>query len=165
MMVQVGYLTHQITLTVAVLGIGGASAVVSVAAIAALCGRLLLVQFADRVDQRLITCGVLLLAATALATLASRTDPIVVVIANAVFGLTVGNVTTLSAIIVRREFGSSSFGPVFGMASCGIQLVAAFGPGFYGVLHDAFDSYSQPLLFAAALDVAAAVSIVVCRRK
>jgi MFS family permease len=163
MMVQVGYLTHQVTLTAPVLGVAGASAVVSVAAVAALCGRLLLVQFADRISQRMTACGVLILAAVALTILALRTDPVVVVLANAVFGLTVGNVTTLSAIIVRREFGSASFGPVFGMASCGIQLVAALGPGFYGVLHDAFGSYSQPLLLAAALDVTAAASIVVCR--
>jgi MFS family permease len=164
MMVQIGYLTHQVTLTVPVLGVAGASVAVSVAAVAALCGRLLLVQFADRVNQRMVAFGVLLLAAAALTVLALRNDPIVVVLANAVFGLTVGNVTTLSAIIVRREFGPASFGPVFGMASCGIQLVAALGPGFYGVLHDAFGSYSQPLLLAAVLDVVAAASIMACRR-
>jgi MFS family permease len=165
MMVQVGYLTHQVTLTVPVLGIGGASAVVSLAAVAALCGRLLLVQFADRINQRMVACGVLILAAAALTILGLRTDPIAVVFANAVFGLTVGNVTTLSAIIVRREFGPASFGSVFGMASCGIQLLAALGPSFYGVLHDRFGSYSQPLLLAAVLDLAAAASIVICRRK
>lgn len=165
MMVQIGYLTHQVTLAAPVLGTAGASAVVSVAAVAALCGRLLLVQFADRVNQRMTACCVLLLAAAALSVLAWRSDPVVVVLANAVFGLTVGNVTTLSAIIVRREFGPASFGPVFGMASCGIQLVAALGPGFYGILHDAFGSYSPPLLLAAVLDVAAAASIMACWRK
>ncbi|MGQ0683347.1 MFS transporter [Bradyrhizobium sp.] len=164
MMVQIGYLTHQVTLTVPILGVSGASAVVSLAAVAALCGRLLLVQFADRMNQRMIACAVLLLAAAALTVLALRSEPVVVVLANAVFGLTVGNVTTLSAIIVRREFGPASFGPVFGLASCGIQLVAALGPGLYGTLRDAFGSYSQPLLVAAVLDVTAAVLIMVCRR-
>jgi cyanate permease len=82
--------------------------------------------------------------------------------ANAVFGLTVGNVTTLSAIIVRREFGPASFGSVFGVVACGIQLVAALGPGFYGILHDAYGSYSPPLLVAAVFDVLAAASVVLC---
>jgi MFS family permease len=162
MMVQIGYLTHQMTLTAPVLGTGGASAVVSAAAVAALSGRLLLVQFADGVNQRMTACGVLLLAATALTVLALCMDPVAIILANVVFGLTVGNVTTLSAIIVRREFGAASFGPVFGMASCGIQLVAALGPSFYGILHDAFGSYGPPLLLAAVLDVVAAASIVAC---
>jgi cyanate permease len=75
-------------------------------------------------------------------------------------GLTVGNVTTLQPIIVRREFGAASFGAVFGVASCGIQLVTALGPGFYGVLHDVCRGYRVPLLLAAALDVVAAITIV-----
>jgi hypothetical protein len=114
--------------------------------------------FADRVNQRMTACGVLLLAAAALSVLAWRRDPVVIVLANAVFGLTVGNVTTLSAIIVRREFGPASFS-IFGMASCGIQLVAALGPSFCGILHDAFGSYSPSLLLAAVLDITAAASI------
>ena len=102
------------------------------------------------------------MAAGTLAVLALKLEPLVFVGANAVFGLTVGNVTTLSAIIVRREFGPASFGPVFGVAACGIQLVAALGPGFYGVLHDIFGSYSPSLLAAALFDVLAAASIALC---
>jgi cyanate permease len=71
--------------------------------------------------------------------------------------LTVGNVTTLSPIIVRREFGAREFGTIFGVASCGIQLVTALGPSFYGVLHDVFGSYGPTLMIAAVLDVAAAM--------
>ena len=53
-----------------------------------------------------------------------------------VFGLTMSNVTILSAIIVRREFGAASFGPVFGFASSIIQVATALGPSFYGVLRE-----------------------------
>jgi hypothetical protein len=42
-----------------------------------------------------------------------------------------GNVTTLSPIIVRREFGAQAFGLVFGVTSCGTQLATALGPSFY----------------------------------
>jgi len=77
----------------------------------------------------------------------------------------VGNVTTLSPIIVRREFGAAAFGPVFGVASCVIQLVTALGPGFYGLLHDASGSYREPLLVAAMMDIIAAIVILRGRQK
>jgi cyanate permease len=76
----------------------------------------------------------------------------------------VGNVTTLSPIIVRREFGAAAFGPIFGVASCAIQLVTALGPGFYGLLRDTSGSYREPLLVAATLDVIAAIAILRGRR-
>jgi cyanate permease len=85
--------------------------------------------------------------------------------ASIVFGLTVGNVTTLSPIIVRREFGAQAFGLVFGVASCGIQLATALGPSFYRLLHDAFGSYNPALIGAAGLDVAAATVAIAGHRK
>jgi hypothetical protein len=72
---------------------------------------------------------------------------------------------TLSPIIVRREFGAVSFGPVFGVASCAIQLVTALGPGLYGILHDSFGSYREPLLLAAMMDIIAAFVILRGRQK
>lgn len=165
MMVQIGFLTHQIALTAPSLGTAGASATVAATALAALLGRLMLVRFADQVDARATACAVLLLAAAALGALALFPVPAVLVGASAVYGLTVGNVTTLSPIIVRREFGAASFGVIFGAASAGIQLAAAMGPGFYGVLHDASGGYALPLLIAAALDVLAAALVVLGGRR
>jgi cyanate permease len=106
-----------------------------------------------------------MIAAGSLAAMGLFPIPQVLVGASIVFGLTVGNVTTLSPIIVRREFGAPAFGLVFGAASCGIQLATALGPGLYGLLHDAFGSYSPALAGAAALDVAAAVVAITGRRK
>ena len=60
---------------------------------------------------------------------------------SVLMGMTIGNVTTLAPIIVRREFGAASFGAVYGIASCVIQLATALGPSFYGLLHDAFGGY------------------------
>jgi predicted MFS family arabinose efflux permease len=138
---------------------------VSATAIAALFGRLALVRFADRIDARMTAMVALLLAAAALSALALFPTPAILIGASMVFGLTVENVTTLQPIIVRREFGAASFGAVFGVASCVIQLVTALGPGFYGVLHDACGGYRVPLLLATALDVMAAVVVIVSRRQ
>ncbi len=164
MMVQVGFLTHQVTLIAQSLSTSTVSATVSATAVAALLGRLGLARVADQIDQRM-TAAAVLLAAITLSMLALFPAPAVLIGASVVFGLTVGNVTTLSPIILRREFGAVSFGAVFGVASCGIQLATALGPSFYGLLHDAFGGYRPPLLLAAMLDVFAASIVIIPRRK
>ncbi len=164
MMVQVGFLTSQVTLIAPKLGIADTAATVSATAGAALLGRLALAGFADRIDLRRTAGVALALAATALGLLGLAPPPTVVVGACVIFGLTAGNVTTLAPLIVRREFGAGAFGRVFGVASCGIQLGLAMGPTFYGSLHDAFGSYRAPLVTAAALDIVAAGIVVSGRR-
>jgi MFS family permease len=159
MMVQVGFVTHQVTLLSPILGPWETSATVSATAVAALVSRLLLSRFADQIDARVTTAAVLLCAAVAFCLFALFPVPLVLVVASLLFGVTIGNVTTLSPIIVRREFGAPSFGAVFGVASCAIQLATALGPSFYGLLHDAYGGYKVPLLLAAAMDVAASVVI------
>jgi MFS family permease len=164
MSVQIGLLTHQVTLLAQSLPTNAVAATISATAIAALVGRLGLAKFADRLDARATSSVVLMLAATSFFALAAIDNPVVLIGANILFGLTVGNVTTLSPIIVRREFGAAAFGPVFGVASCAIQLVTALGPGLYGLLHDASGSYREPLLIAATMDIIAAVVILRGRR-
>lgn len=160
LMIQIGFLTHHVSLVAPLLGAGGASATVAATAVTAFLGRLALARFADRIDVRLTTGAMLVLAAAALTALALFPVPAVLVGASMVYGLTVGNVTTLSPIIVRREFGAASFGAIYGAAATVIQLASAMGPGFYGLLRDAFGSYGPPLLIAAGLDLIAAVVIV-----
>lgn len=155
MMVQVGFVTHQVTLLSPALGAAGTSATVSATAITALLSRLMLARFADQVGARAIAAVMLAIAACALAAMALWPAPAMLVAGSVAMGLTIGNVTTLAPIIVRREFGAASFGAVYGIASCVIQLATALGPSFYGLLHDAFDGYRLPLLLAAAADVVA----------
>ena len=121
----------------------------------------MLARFADQINQRATTAAVLALAVATLTALALVPVPAVFVGGSVLFGLTVGNVTTLSPIIVRREFGAVSFSAIFGIASSGIQLVTALGPSFYGLLHDAFGGYRVPLLLAAALDILASTTILI----
>jgi MFS family permease len=165
MMVQVGFVTHQVTLLLPALGAAGTSATVSATAIAALSSRLLLARFADQMSARATAAVMILLAACALAAMGLWPAPAMLVAGSVAMGLTIGNVTTLSPIIVRREFGAVSFGAVFGIASCVIQLATALGPSFYGLLHDAFDGYRVPLLLAAAVDVVAALIVLAGRAK
>jgi len=156
MMMQVGFITHQVTLLSPSLGAAGTSLTVSATAVTALLGRLMLARFADQVSARLTASVMMVIAAGALAIQALFPVPAVLVVGSVLMGLTIGNVTTLAPIIVRREFGAASFGALYGVASCVIQLGMGLGPGFYGLLHDAFGGYRVPLLLAAAADLVAA---------
>lgn len=156
MFVQVGFLTHQVALLSSMLSPALVSATASATAVTALFGRLCLARYVDRVDQRALSAAVLVIAAMMLGLLALFPMQAVLIAGCLVLGLTVGNVSILSAIIVRREFGAASFGVVFGFASSVIQFSTALGPGFYGILREASSSYELPLLIAAVLDLVAA---------
>ena len=82
-----------------------------------------------------------------------------------VYGFCLGQITTLSPIIVRREFGASSFGTVYGVAGTVIQLSSAFGPALYGVARDLLGSYPPVLLIAAGLELAALAVVLAGRRR
>lgn len=160
LLVQIGFITHHVALVAPVAGTTGASAAVSAAAITAFLGRIGLARYSDQIDVRAMVGAVLLVAAGALCTMALMPIPIVLFGASAVFGLTIGNVTTLSPIVVRREFGAAAFGAIYGMAGTGIGLISALGPSFYGLLHDFSGGYRLPLLLAAMIDVLAAAVMI-----
>ena len=82
-----------------------------------------------------------------------------------VYGFCLGQITTLSPIIVRREFGAASFGTVYGVAGTIIQLSSAFGPALYGVARDLLGSYPPVLLIAAGFELAALAVILAGGRR
>ena len=165
MMVQVGFVTHQVSLLSPALGAAGTSIAVSVTAIAALLSRLVLARVADQMSARTTAAVMMMVAAGALAAMAVWPMPAMLVVGSMLMGMTIGNVTTLAPIIVRREFGAAAFGAVYGIASCVIQLATALGPSFYGLLHDAFGDYRVPLLLAATVDIGAALVVLAGRVK
>ncbi len=158
LLVQVGFLSHHVPIAIPVLGVDGASAVVFAAGVASLIGRLLLARYADHLDIRTVGTCVLLIAAGSLLGMALLPMNWAFVLFSIAYGLTCGNVTTLSPIIVRREFGAASFGMVYGFVAAFIQLTMAFGPTLYGVIRDMFGSYVPVLLMCAALNLVAASS-------
>jgi cyanate permease len=76
-----------------------------------------------------------------------------------VFGLSAGNLLTLPSLVIQREFDAASFGMLVGLSWAISQFTYAFGPGLLGVMRDWSGGYTVPLLTCAALDLAAAVLI------
>jgi MFS family permease len=162
---QVGFFTHQVTLAEPVLGATGAGWLVGVTGLAGLLGRLLLAWVADRIELRGYAAAILATQAVALVLIALVPGAPVLVGMTFVYGFCLGQITTLSPIIVRREFGAASFGTVYGVAGTVIQLSSAFGPALYGVARDLLGSYPPVLAIAAGLELAALAVVLAGRRR
>jgi MFS family permease len=160
LMAQVGFLVHQIALLEPAIGRTAAGISVAVLTVAAVIGRLALGAFNLRLDLRWVTALLLLSQAAALFAMMQTTNVAHLLIACAVFGLSAGNLISLPALIVQREFDAASFGLLIGLSTAIGQFTYAFGPGLLGVVRDATGSYVAPLALCIALEIAAAGMIV-----
>jgi cyanate permease len=88
-------------------------------------------------------------------------NEILLISACALFGFSVGNLITLPSLIVQREFDPRSFGVLVSLITAINQVTYAFGPGVVGLLRDASGSYSLPFYGCIALELIAAVLVMV----
>ena len=162
---QVGFFTHQVKLAEPILGATGAGWLVGATGLAGLLGRLLLAWLADRIELRPYAAAIFATQALALVLIVIVPGAPVLVAMTFVYGFCLGQITTLSPIIVRREFGAASFGAVYSVAGTVIQLSSAFGPALYGVARDLLGSYPPVLGIAAGFELAALVVVLAGRRR
>jgi len=162
---QVGFIVHLISFLDPVIGRERAAAAVSLLTLMAVVGRVLFSTVIDRLNQRLASALSFLSQATALAIIINSRNEALVFFACALFGFSVGNLITLPALIVQREFAARSFGVLVSLITAATQVTYAFGPGIVGWLRDLSGSYAVPFYVCMALQVAAAVLIMVRGRK
>jgi predicted MFS family arabinose efflux permease len=162
---QVGFLVHQIAALEPLLGRGGVGLSVATLTVAAISGRFVLGAFAARLDMRLTTAISLLSQAAALLVITLTTAPVALFVACALFGLTAGNLLTLPALVIQREFEAASFGMLVGLSWAISQFTYAFGPGALGILRDLTGGYGMPLALCIALEIAAAALIMLRPRQ
>src|SRR5207244_4202721 len=85
--------------------------------------------------------GFLVRQAAALFAMTQTTNAAALFIACAIFGLSAGNLVSLPALIIQREFEATSFGMVVGLSTAIGQFTYAFGPGLLGAVRDATGGY------------------------
>jgi MFS family permease len=156
---QVGFLVHQIAILEPALGRAQAGFAVAALTVMAITGRFAFGAFAARFDMRRFAAWSVASQAAALLALTATGNPIVLIAACMLFGLSAGNLMTLPATIIQREFDAASFGVLIGLSWAISQFTYAFGPGVLGVVRDATGGYTAPLFICAALDLAAAALI------
>ena len=160
LMAQVGFIVHQVAFLLPRLGNSGTGLAVAATTVAALLGRVGLGFVIDRLPQRRVTA--IALASQALALLAMimwPEQPPVLYAGSILFGLSVGNLITLPALIVQREFAARSFGLVIGLSTAIAQMTYAFGPTLIAAVHDAAGGYGAALAVCIALEIVAAAIV------
>lgn len=158
---QAGFLVHQVAILLPRLGPAETSFALILGSSAAVSGRFTLGFFVDRLNQRLLTAVSVLSQAVALGAIIVWPDvPTVLYVAVAVFGISVGNLITLPALIVQREFATQSFALVVSLSTAVGQFVYAFAPAMLGIVHDLFGGYGPALGLCIALQVMAAATVI-----
>jgi len=159
LMVQIGFLSQQVKLLQLHVSPNVSALIVLTSGTLAFLARVVLAQVADRVQIRQVAALVLTLSGLGLLVTGTGESLVTIIAGFLLFGLNVGNLTTIPALIVRREFGATSFGKVFGLTGTCMQLSSSLGPAFFGLLYDLNNSYTLPLLLASTAMFAAAVLI------
>jgi predicted MFS family arabinose efflux permease len=161
---QVGFIVHLISFLDPVIGREHAAVAVALLTAMAVLGRVLFSTVIDRLNQRLAAAISFVSQAIALAVIINLQDDIAFMAACALFGFSVGNLITLPALIVQREFDPRSFGVLVSLITAINQITYAFGPGVIGLLRDASGSYTLPFYGCIGLELTAAVLIMVWGR-
>jgi predicted MFS family arabinose efflux permease len=162
---QVGFLVHQIPALDPIMGRQQAALSVAALTVAAITGRFGLGAYANHLDIRRFASWSMASQAGALLAMVATNNTTALIVACVVFGLSAGNLLTLPALIIQREFEAAAFATLIALSWAIIQFTYSFGPGLLGVVRDATGSYTTPFVICAALDVVAAALILVRPRK
>lgn len=156
---QVGVLTHLIALVTPALGAGGAARAAGTTAAAALLGRLATGVVIDRLNPRRVTATTLVVQIGGLALLGSRSSATAAYAGCVLFGLGVGNLTTLPSLVLGAEWPRERFSKLVSLVVGINQLTFAFGPSLVGVIRDWTGGYGPALAACATLQALAAMLI------
>jgi MFS family permease len=158
---QVGFIVHLISFLDPVIGRASATTAIALLTAMAVIGRVLFSTVIDRLNQRLASALSFISQAVALLVLINFRNEAALIAACGVFGFSVGNLITLPSLIVQREFDPRSFGVLVSLQTAIAQVTYAFGPGVVGVLRDLSGSYTLPFYGCIALELTAAVLIMI----
>ena len=156
---QVGFLTHQVAFLAPSLGTITAGWAVSLTTFAGFLGRIAMGPVADRVERRKLAAGNFAVQAAGIGILATATAPAMLYFGCLLFGLGLGNTTSLPGLIVQHEFPRQHFARIVGLVVAINQFSFAFGPSLLGRLEEAQGGYTSALCLCLAMQAAAAVII------
>jgi predicted MFS family arabinose efflux permease len=156
---QVGFIVHLIAFLDPLIGRAQAATAVALLTAMAMAGRVLFSTVIDRLNQRLASAISFVSQAVALVIIIHSRNEMLLIGACALFGFSVGNLITLPSLIVQREFAPASFGVLISLITAINQVTYAFGPGVVGLLRDVSGSYTLPFYGCIALELIAAVLI------
>ena len=137
---------------------------ISLVTLCAIAGRTLLGWALRDHDCRLAAAANLVMQAAGSVLLGLGEGPVSLSAWCVLFGLGVGNLTTLPPLIAQSEFPLADVGTVVALVIAIDQALFAFAPAVFGVLHDLTADYIVAFLLAAAAQMLGAAVIVAGRR-
>jgi MFS family permease len=157
---QVALLVHLVALLRPRLGEGDAGLGVALVSFIAMAGRLAAGTVIDRLRLRLVAAACFASQAGAVVLMAALPEAAwAQYLGCAGFGLSVGNVITLPALLIQREFAPARFGALAGLSTAVGQLAYSFAPALAGLVHNIAGGYGPVLGLCALLQLAAAVAV------
>ncbi len=172
---QIGLVAHLFSFLVPTLGEAGAGATIGAATACAIGGRILVGRLMPwDADRRVVAAANVAVQAVGSVMLlcAGRSVPLEL-LGCGLFGLGLGNVTSLPPLIAQAEFSPADVSRVVALVTAISQAGYAFAPAVFGLLRDlgsvmgvASSQSSAPLLFTATalIQLAAAGAIVLGRQ-
>lgn len=161
---QVGVLSHLLARLSPFLGTGGAALAVSLTTISAVAGRMILAWLIGDNDRRYAAFVNFLVQTLGVALLCFFDAPALLLLGCILFGLGVGNVAAIPALIAQKEFRSADVGTVVALVVAINQAVFALAPAALGAVRDITANYTVSFGIAAAIQVMAAALILVGRK-
>ena len=163
MFVQIGLFAHLIARLEPAFGSTIAAFAISLATLCAVLGRSLMGRLLGGHDRRLAAAANFLVQAVGTLLLAFGEGMAPQALGCVLFGLGVGNLTSLPPLIAQHEFRPADVGTVVALVTAINQAVFAFAPVIFGGLRDATGAYPEAFLAGAVLQAVAAGIIVLGR--
>jgi len=157
---QVGFLTHQVAFLAPTLGAAAAGWAVSLTTAAAVVGRIFAGRIADRVERRILAAANFAVQMSGMALLATASTPGMLWLGCTLFGLGLGNTTSLPGLIVHHDFPAQHFARIVSLVVAINQFSFAFGPSILGQLYRVQGGYAAALLVCLAMQATAAVVVI-----
>lgn len=161
LLAQIGFIVHMMSYMQPMIGRERAGLAMSLMTAMAVVGRVIFGFLINRLNQRAASAVLFVSQALALLAMVHLPGEAALFASSAVFGFTVGNAITLPSMIVHREFDGPAFGVVVSLTTSISSAISACGPAVIGVLRDLSGSYTVPLYVCMALEVAAAIGVLI----
>lgn len=161
---QTGFLLHQVAFLEDRFESRAAAAVaLSVTAFGSIVARLVVGRFADRIDKRYLTMGIIVIQGLAVLGATLIENGVATYLFVLTVGFTIGNIYMLQTLITAEIFGKVSLGAVTGVMMFMSQIGSGLGPFVVGWAEEATGSYNMPFVVTGLTTIAAGMLILFAR--
>jgi MFS family permease len=160
---QIGLLSHLIVRLTPDIGATGAALLLSLATVCAVIGRTLAGWWIGDHDRRIAAAINFAVQITGVLLLILGNGWVLLTLGCVVFGLGIGNLTSLPPLIAQKEFNRQDVVAVVALVVAINQAIFAFAPAIVGAFRDASSGYVLPFAIIACIQFMATIIVLLGR--